>query len=165
MHVSAHRTQRRGLCLAAPLGDGLGEVREQHRQPQPDRNREDEAGRPVVRELSERRADADDRREDAADEDHEHHRIADLHPRIELAKRIGDRAAHDLPVTYDTGARARGRRRPASEVPVTSVSLAWSCMNSSAFANHLQVLDDRTERERGHERQRADHQDDTHQHA
>ncbi len=42
VHVAAHRAQRRGLGLAAAFGDGFGEVREQHREPQPDRDREHE---------------------------------------------------------------------------------------------------------------------------
>jgi hypothetical protein len=33
--VRAHAAQGVGLRLAAPLGDGLGEIREQHREPQP----------------------------------------------------------------------------------------------------------------------------------
>ena len=35
VHVPAHRAQRGRLRLAAAFGHGLGEVREQHRQPQP----------------------------------------------------------------------------------------------------------------------------------
>ena len=37
------RAQRLGLGLAAPLGQRLGEVGEQHREPQPERHRADEA--------------------------------------------------------------------------------------------------------------------------
>ena len=36
--------QRFGLGLAAPLGHRLGEVGEEHREPQPERDGEDEAG-------------------------------------------------------------------------------------------------------------------------
>ena len=41
----ARLAQRVGLRLAAAFGHRLGEVREQHREPQPERDREDEAGR------------------------------------------------------------------------------------------------------------------------
>ena len=40
----ARLAQRVGLGLAAPLGHRLGEVGEQHREPQPQRHREDEPG-------------------------------------------------------------------------------------------------------------------------
>ena len=56
MHVAAHRAQRRRLRLAAPLGHRLGEVREQHRQPQPGRDREHERRAAGVRERAEQRA-------------------------------------------------------------------------------------------------------------
>ena len=49
-------------------------------------------GAALALDLAERGADADDRREDAADEHDEHHRIADLHARIELAEGVADRA-------------------------------------------------------------------------
>ena len=42
MHVLAHGAQRRRLRLAAPFGDRFGEVREQHREPQPRGNGEHE---------------------------------------------------------------------------------------------------------------------------
>ena len=43
--LRAHRAQRVGLCLAAALGDRLGEVAEEHGEPQPDRDREREPRR------------------------------------------------------------------------------------------------------------------------
>jgi hypothetical protein len=57
VHVAPHRTQRRCLRLAAALGDGFGEVCEQHRQPQPDRDGDDEARAAFVADLTERGAD------------------------------------------------------------------------------------------------------------
>ena len=54
VHVPSHRAQRRGLRLAAPFGDRFGEVREQHREPQPDRDREDEARAAFAADLPER---------------------------------------------------------------------------------------------------------------
>ena len=47
MHVPPHGAQRLRLRLAAPFGDRLGEVREQHGEPEPGRDREDEPGRPA----------------------------------------------------------------------------------------------------------------------
>ena len=61
------------LGLAAAFGDGFGEVREEHGEPQPDRDLEIEPTR-----LREAR----DGREDRTDEDDEHHGVPDLHPRI-----------------------------------------------------------------------------------
>ena len=86
--------QRVGLRLAAPLGHRLGEVREQHREPEPERDREDEARRRLA--LPDQRLDEEHRGEDAADEDDEHHRVPDLVARIELPERVDQRAAHDL---------------------------------------------------------------------
>ena len=45
LDVLAGLAQRVGLRLAAPLGHRLGEVREEHREPQPERDREDEPRR------------------------------------------------------------------------------------------------------------------------
>ena len=80
LHVAPRRAQRIGLRLAAPFGDRLGEVREQHREPQPRGDGEDE---PRLADLGWSRrahaATAMSGREDAAHEDDEHHRVADLH--------------------------------------------------------------------------------------
>jgi hypothetical protein len=46
--LGAHRPERCGLGLAAPLGERLGEVGEHHREPQPDRHAEGEPGRFVA---------------------------------------------------------------------------------------------------------------------
>ena len=38
-----------------------------------------------------------------ADLDHEHHRVADLHPRVELAQRLDQRRAQDLGIEQRAG--------------------------------------------------------------
>ena len=49
LHVAARRPQRIGLRLAAAFGHRLGEVGEQHREPQPGRDAEDERRRFLAR--------------------------------------------------------------------------------------------------------------------
>ena len=82
----ARRAQRLGLGLAAALGNRLGEVGEEHGQPQPERDRGDEpelAGAALGKVEEE-----DAGRDQAADLDHEHDRVAHLMARVELGKRI-----------------------------------------------------------------------------
>ena len=81
--------QRRGLRLAAAFGERLGEVGEQHREPQPQRHGEDEAGRRLA--LAAEGLHPQRGREDAADVDDEHHRVAPLHGRRQLLERLDDR--------------------------------------------------------------------------
>ena len=81
--------QRLGLRLAAAFGDGLGEVGEEHRQPQPDHDQPGEPGR------------IDDREDGAprgADLDDEHDRVAPQRARVELAQRVGQRLPQHLRV-------------------------------------------------------------------
>ncbi len=78
----AHRAQRRGLRLAAALGDRLGEVAEDHGQPQPDRD--GQANQPG---WSPAPRTARTVVNDRADLDHEHDRVADHGARVELAQR------------------------------------------------------------------------------
>jgi hypothetical protein len=80
--------QAGGLGLAAALGQGLGEVGEQHREPEPERNGEDEAGRRFA--LAGQGLEPQRGGQDAADIDHEHDRIAPLNARVELAEGIDD---------------------------------------------------------------------------
>ena len=89
--LGAHRAQGVGLSLAAALGQRLGEIGEDDRQPQPDADREREPGRLVAaaqRGAAENLDQPADRGDGGADLDHEHHRVADLVARIELAHRI-----------------------------------------------------------------------------
>ena len=44
-----------------------------------------------------------DRGDQGADLDHEHHRVAGLHPRVELAQRLEQRRAQDLGVEQGAG--------------------------------------------------------------
>ena len=92
MHVPAHRAQRRGLRLAAALGHGLGEVREQHREPEPRRDREHErrAGRPSGARRTRPRTPITVVKMLPTIDD-EHHRVAELHARVQLRERVADR--------------------------------------------------------------------------
>ena len=92
--LGPHRAQRVGLGLAAALGERLGEVAEDDREPEPERDDAREPGRLVA--AAERLAAEDldqepDGREHGADLDHEHDRVADHPPRVELAHAGEDR--------------------------------------------------------------------------
>ena len=63
-----------GLGLAPPFGHRLGEVREQHGEPEPQRQLEDE---PEVRRAPDQLPDQHEGGEHAADQDHEHDRVPD----------------------------------------------------------------------------------------
>ncbi len=91
-----------GLRLAAPLGHGLGEVGEDHGEPQPDGHRQHEqnligqlgAGK-LRRGLGEEQAHELDGGDYAAHLHHEHHRVLDLHARVQLLEGVGDGAPDD----------------------------------------------------------------------
>ncbi len=84
-HAAARRAQRVGLRAAAALGDRLGQVGEEDREPQPER---DDPGEPeAVGPAPDQVGDEDAGGQRAADLDHEHDRLAHLHPRVELADR------------------------------------------------------------------------------
>ena len=98
-----------GLGLAPTFGDRLGEVGEQHREPQPGGHQADEhvVGRrrlghvPEEQDGGPRRADLDD----------EHDRVAGLGAGVQLDERVPDGPAHDRRLEQP---RARlGRRGPA----------------------------------------------------
>ena len=73
-----------GLRLAAPLGDGFGEIGEQHREPQPKNDLELKFD---LAAAGDQVANEDHRREDGHDLEHEHDRIFDQRARIELDER------------------------------------------------------------------------------
>ena len=76
--------QRRRLGLAAAFGQGFCKVGKQHGKPQPDGNRKDKAGRCLTFGLQ--GLEAEQRRQDAADVDHKHHRITPLHAGAEFGE-------------------------------------------------------------------------------
>ena len=92
-HVAPCAAQRVGLGLAAPFGHRLGEVGKQHGEPQPHRNRKDEAGRCLA--FAGQGLHPQTRGQHAADQHGEHHRIAQLAARIELAKRVDECPPHN----------------------------------------------------------------------
>ena len=92
LDLATRRAQCSGLGLAAALGDGLGEVREQHGEPQPCGDREHEAGAPDRVPGIRGGHETEHGRQHAADVHDEHHRVADLHARIELAECVEDAA-------------------------------------------------------------------------
>src|SRR5262249_20208875 len=155
---------RRGLPPLAPellrlrgtatFGHRLGEVREYHREPEPERDGEDEAGRSLS--LPDQRLYEEGGRQHAADLDDEHDGVLYLVPRIELPERTDDRAAHDrqleerarFPVTSrhphppqawssrcsTTGPRARAGRNVRAPTmittPISNVTKSGVCVGS-----------------------------------
>ena len=81
--------QRVGLRFAATFRHGLRKVREQHSEPQPERDLQVELERTARRGTAARR-------DDAADLDHEHDRIAHHLARIQFDERIDNRPSYDL---------------------------------------------------------------------
>ena len=71
-HVTPGLAQTFRLGLAASLGHRLGEVGEQHGEPQPQRDAQDEPGTGFA--PAEERMDKEHTRQSAADQDDEHHR-------------------------------------------------------------------------------------------
>ena len=78
----ARGTQGIRLGLAAPFGDRLGEVREQHRHPEPEGDHTDEPQ--VIRVAPSEIEQEDPGRDDAAELDDEHDRVPHLEARVEL---------------------------------------------------------------------------------
>ena len=95
LDFATRRTQRRSLRLATALGHGLGEVREQHREPQPGSYGEHEPRLPEITPDADGGHETENRRQQAGDVHHEHHGISDLYARVELAQSIHDPAADD----------------------------------------------------------------------
>ena len=84
--------ERVGLGLAAPLGQRLGEVGEEHREPEPDADLDDEAQRLAVRPGAQDL----DRGDERADLGHEHDRVADHVARVELGEAGAQGGEQDL---------------------------------------------------------------------
>src|SRR5262249_18478975 len=84
-----------GLGLAAPLGHRLREVGEEHSEPQPKRDTEDEAGRRLAVASVHQGLEPEQRGQDGTHVDHEHHGIPHLPPRGELLEGIERGLAHD----------------------------------------------------------------------
>ena len=79
---------------------------------------------------AERRRDADDRRQDAADVHHEHHRIAELNPRIELRRSCRAMRREMIGPRQKCGTR----RRASTAVAFMFQPLFVTCGRSSAGA-------------------------------
>ena len=92
--LGARPAQGLRLRLAAPFGDGLGEVREEHGEPQPERDLSDEAG---VTGVADDAGDEPVRGHHRADLDDEHHRVADHGARVELDEALTDRRVSATP--------------------------------------------------------------------
>src|SRR4029077_10621808 len=88
------RAQRVRLRLPASLGDCLGEVREEHREPEPERDHPDEPERARV--PADDVEHEDPGRYDAAELDDEHHGVANLMPWVEFRERVADGSDDDL---------------------------------------------------------------------
>ena len=104
--LGAHRPQGVRLGLAAALRQRLGGVREHHREPEPERDAEREPGGLVAaaeRGAAEHLDQPGHGGDHGADLDHEHHRVADLHPRVELLQRLDQRRPHDLGIEERAG--------------------------------------------------------------
>ena len=107
-----------GACRpgpAAPLGERLGHVREHDGQPQPDRDRERVPGGVAAAAERGRPEDLDqpgDGGDHGAELDDEHHRVADLHPRVELDEAVDQSARGRCPAGTARSARRslRGAR-------------------------------------------------------
>ena len=92
----AHLAQGGGLGLAASLGHGLGEVGEQHREPEPEGHRPREPERRVRGRRMNDVAEPEQRRQHAADLDDEHHRVLIQVLRRQLAEAVQHRPLDDL---------------------------------------------------------------------
>ena len=143
--------QRVGLRLAAALGHRLGEVGEQHGEPEPEDDLEREAAGPPppVSEVAEEQ----DGGQRCHDLDDEHHRVADQ-------SRAGRACRNASPIagTEDApGRRASGR--------AWRVGHGLLSLSTALAVEHREVLDDRAERERREEGEAADDQDDADQQA
>ena len=93
--VAARAAQGVGLRLAAPLGDGLGEIREQHREPEPGGDLAGKHRRAVVGHEIANEEQGHHQRHRLGDEDD---RVLRQGPRVELAQGVDRRGGDDLAV-------------------------------------------------------------------
>ena len=93
--VAAGAAQSVGLRLAAPFGDGLGEIGEQHREPQPGGDLAREQSGPVVGHEIADEEQGHHQRHHFGDEDD---RVLRQRPRVELAQRVDRGGGDDLAV-------------------------------------------------------------------
>ena len=94
--LRARLAQRLRLRLAAAFGDGFGEIREQHREPKPDRDLQNESGLAG-------RAENLDGADGRADERDEHDGIFHHQSRVELAERVAERGRENFRVENGNG--------------------------------------------------------------
>jgi hypothetical protein len=91
------------LRLAPALGNRLGEIGEEYREPKPQRDCKIESGlRAMLREITEEEI----RRDGCADFDDEHHGVARHPARVELLQRIDDRSRNNCALEERTRLRA-----------------------------------------------------------
>ena len=147
VRLRARLAQRVRLRLAAPFRHRLGEVREEHREPEPERELEREAPVAPCRCTTSRS---------------EHER------RVARCRRAPRTSPGSAPCAADRASRTR-RASPAARsadrrgrLRARGGSGSRECIGSHSEqlpGAHQQVLDDRAERERGEEGERADDQD------
>ena len=143
--VAARAPQSVGLRLAAPFGDRLGEIGEQHREPQPGGDLAREGSRPVMSHKIANEEQGHHQRHHFGDEDDG---VLRQRSRVELAQRVDRRAGDDLAVEQ---ALRLGFRR---HVDLRSEGLA---------VEHQEVLDDRRQRQRREILQEVENHDDADQ--
>ena len=106
------------MRLAAPLGDRLGEVGEEHGEPEPKDDLELEADASPSREQVAHEDDGGQRGDHLEDE---HHRVLEEGPRVELDEGRTDRRPHDLGIEQGRDghllAQGGGRHEGNSECP------------------------------------------------
>ena len=106
--LGALTAQRVRLRLAASLGDGFGEIGEQHSEPQPQDDLELEAD---VFAAGDEIADQDHRGQRSDDLEHEHHRVLHQRARIELDEGGADRRHDDLRIEQRRNGHALAQGR------------------------------------------------------
>ena len=144
--LGARLAQRVGLRLAPAFGHRLGEVREEHREPE---EHGDQAGEHVLaRGRLPEVAEEEDRGEHAADLDDEHHRVARHRARVQLHEAVDERAPDD---------RRASNSRVGAALGETGHDSLTAPLRSS------ELLDDGTEREHGEVREPDDDDDHRYQ--